>query len=106
MYTTDHIFSVLPIKDLINKDGDPTMPHKMATGTKLAVSHLRVLFCTCVVRKSTAHVETKRLNMRHQEKKGFRRIFVGIPEHQKGYLAYVPSARKIISSYDVIFGNS
>ena len=28
MYTTDHIFPVLPIKDLINKDGDPTMPHK------------------------------------------------------------------------------
>ena len=24
MYTTDHIFPVLPIKDIINKDGDPT----------------------------------------------------------------------------------
>ena len=23
MYTTDHIFPVLPIKDLINEDGDP-----------------------------------------------------------------------------------
>ena len=34
MYTTDHIFLVLPIKDLINKDGDPTTPHKLATGTK------------------------------------------------------------------------
>ena len=26
MYTTDHISPVLPIKDLINKDGDPTTP--------------------------------------------------------------------------------
>ena len=26
MYTTDHIFPVLPIKDLINEDGDPTTP--------------------------------------------------------------------------------
>ena len=34
MYTTDHIFPVLPIKDLINQDGDPTTPHKLATGTK------------------------------------------------------------------------
>ena len=34
MYTTDHIFPVLPIKDLINEDGDPTKPHKLATGTK------------------------------------------------------------------------
>ena len=82
MYTTDHIFQVLPIKYLINKDGDPTMPQKLATGTKPSVSHLRVLFCPCVVRKATAHVETKALNMRNQAQKGFCGIFVGIPEHQ------------------------
>ena len=69
MYTTYHIFPVLPIKDLINEDGDPIMPHKLATGTKTSVSILCVLFCTCAVRKATAHVETKTLNMRHQAKK-------------------------------------
>ena len=83
MYTTDHIFPVLPIKYLINEDGDTTTPHKLATGTKPSVSHLRVLFCPCVLRKATAHVETKTLNMRHQAQKGFRGIFVGILEHQK-----------------------
>ena len=83
MYTTDHIFPVLPIKDLINEDGDTTRPHKLATGTKPPVSHLRVLLCPCVVRKATSHVETKTLNMRHQAQKGFRGIFVGIPQHQK-----------------------
>ena len=56
MYATDHIYTVLPIKDLINEDGDPTTPHKLATGTKPSVSHLRMLFCPCVVRKSKAHV--------------------------------------------------
>ena len=86
MYTTDHIFLVLPIKDLIHEDGDPTTPHKLATGTKPSVPHLCVLFCPCVVRKATAHVEIKTLNMRHQAQKGFRGIFVGIPENQKGYL--------------------
>ena len=65
IYTTDNIFPVLPIKDLINEDGDPKTPHKLATVTKPSVSHLRVLFCPCVVRKATAHVETKALNMRH-----------------------------------------
>ena len=69
MYTTEHIFTVLPIKDLINEDGDPTTPHKLATGTKTSVSHLRVLFFPCVVRKATAHVDTKTLNMRHQAQK-------------------------------------
>ena len=59
LYTTDHIFPVLSIKDLINRDGDPTTPHKLATGTKPSVSHLHVLFFPCVVRKATAHVETK-----------------------------------------------
>ena len=61
------------------------------------------LFFSCVVRKSTAHVETKALNMRHQAQKGFRGIFVGIPDHQKGYLVYIPSTRKITFSYDVVF---
>ena len=106
MYRIDHIFTVLPIKDLINKDGDPTTPYKLATGTKPSVSHLGVLFCPCVLRKSTAHVETKALNMRHQAQKGFHVILFSIPEHQKGYLVYVPSTRKIISSHDVVFDES
>ena len=38
--------------------------------------------------------------------KGFRGIFVGIPQHQKGYLVYVPSTIKVISSYDVVFDES
>ena len=91
MYTTDHIFLVIPIKYLINEDGNPTTPHKLATGTKPSVSLLRMLFCTCVVRKATAHVETKTFNMRHQAQKGFRGIFVGIPEYQKGHLVYIRS---------------
>ena len=75
----------------------------MAAGTKPSVSHLLVLFCPCVVWKATYHVETNALSMRHQAQKGFRGISVGIPEHQKGYLVYVPSTRKIISSYNVVF---
>ena len=106
MDTTYHIFPVLPINDMINKDGDPTTPYKLATGTKTSVSHLRVLFCLCFVRKATAHVETKALNMRHQSQKGFRGIFVEIQQHQKLYLLYVPSTRKIISSYDIVFDES
>ena len=41
--------------------------------------------------------------MRHQAQKGFCGIFVGIPQHQKGYLLYVPSTRKVIFSYNVVF---
>ena len=44
--------------------------------------------------------------MRHQAQKGFHGIFVGIPQHQKGYLVYVPSTRKVILSYDFVFDES
>ena len=62
------------------------MPFKLATVTKPSVSHLRVLFCPCVVQKATARIDKKALNMRHQAQKGFGVIFFGIPQHQKEYL--------------------
>ena len=60
MDTIYHIFPVIPIKDMINEDSDPTKPLKPVTGTKPSVSHLRVLFCSCGVRKATANVDKKR----------------------------------------------
>ena len=44
--------------------------------------------------------------MLHQAQKGFHGIFVGIPQHQKGYLVYVPSTRKVILSYNDRFDKS
>ena len=105
MYITDHIFPVLPIKHLVNHDGEPTTPQKLASGTKPLVSNLCVLLCQCVVQKSTGYVETKVLNMRHQSQKGFGGIFVGITQHQKGYLIYIHSTEIIVSSREVIFDN-
>ena len=71
IYTTHHLFIVIPIKHLVNQDGEPTAPHKLATGTKPSVSNIRVLSFPCVVRKETPHVYTKALNMRHQPQKKF-----------------------------------
>ena len=34
IYMSDHILPVLPIKDLINKDGKPTTPFKLVKGAK------------------------------------------------------------------------
>ena len=73
MYMAYNIFLVLPIKYMINKDSDTATLFKLVTGTKPSVSHLRVIFCPCVVRKATAHVNKKELNMRHQAQKGFLR---------------------------------
>ena len=79
IYPTNHIFLVLPIKDLIKEGSDLTTPFKLARGTKSSVSHLRMLFLPSVVQKATAHVDKKALNMCHQAQNGFHGIFVGIP---------------------------
>ena len=103
MYTANHIFPALPIKDLINEYGNPTTPYKLATGMKPSILHLRVLFFPYVVRKSTAHIGEKLLNMRHQAQKGFHFIFSRITQHQKGCLVYVPYKQKVVPSYGVVF---
>ena len=103
MYMTNNILPVLSIKDLMKKYGNTTTPFKLTAGTKPSVSHLRALFCPCVVQKSTVHIGTKALKMRHQEQKGFQVIFVRSPQHQKGYLVYIPSTSKTISSYYIVF---
>ena len=48
MYTTDSIFPVLPIKDIIIEDSQTTTPSTLATGTKPSVSHLCVILCPCI----------------------------------------------------------
>ena len=79
---------------MVNQDGEPTTSHKMEISTELSVSKLRILFFSCVLQKATAHFDTKELNMCHKSQKGFRGIFVGIPQHQKGCLIYVPRTQK------------
>ena len=106
MYTTDHRFNVLTIKILVNKYGEETTPYKLETGTKPSVSNPRVLFCPCVVQNSSAYVDTKTLNMHHRSQNCFWGVFVIIAQHQKGYLIYVPSTRKIVSSYDFLFSKT
>ena len=41
--------------------------------------------------------------MSNQSQKGFWGIFIGIPQHQKGYLIYVHRTKKIFSPHDVVF---
>ena len=66
LYKINHILPVIPTKNLVNKDVEPTTPQKISTGTKPSVSNLPVLFYQCVVQKATAHVDTKALNMRRK----------------------------------------
>ena len=102
MYTTDHIFLVLPIKDLINKDVEPTTPFKHVTGMKSSVSIIfkHVIFSICCTENYCTRCD-KGVKYVSPSTKYFRGIFIGITEHQKEYLVYVPHTRKIKSSDDI-----
>ena len=69
---------------MVNHDSDPTVPYNMVTSTKPSVSNIRVLFCPCVVQKTTAHNSIKTLNMNNQSQNVFWGIFFGNPQNQKG----------------------
>ena len=107
MYAAHHIVPVLPLKDLVDKQGNPVTPHELMTGEKAKICHLRTLFCPAIVKKHTAQYKGKHLNMRHQPQKGFRGIFVGIPDNQQGcYEVYIPATHQTIPSHDVVFDES
>ena len=71
IYTADNIFPVLPIKDLINKDGKPTTSFKLATDMKPSITHLHVLFCPGVLQKATSRIGTKALKCITKRKRVF-----------------------------------
>ena len=58
IYMTDHIFPVLPSKQVASQDGEPTMPHKLKTATKPSVSNPTRF--VCVLYKMQLHMLTQR----------------------------------------------
>ena len=71
MYTTHHIFRVLPIRHLVNQDSEPTTAQKLETGMKPTVLNIRVLCFSCVVQRATEHVDVRALTLCCQLKKGY-----------------------------------
>ena len=59
IYMADRIFLVIPIKDLIKKDGDPTTTFKLATGTKSSILYLCVYFF-CLLYENILHMLVQR----------------------------------------------
>ena len=55
---TDNILPVLPIKNLVNKVGEPTTPQKMETGTKIQYQTC-VFYSVHVLYESQLHMLTQ-----------------------------------------------
>ena len=71
-------------------------PHKVWTGKKPSLSHLRVFGCDAYV-----HVpKEKRTKL---DNKSERCIFIGYKDGLKGYKLWNPETRKVVYSRDVVF---
>ena len=57
MDMTDHISTVLPIKYLVNQDGEPIIPCKLATGTNIQYQN-HVFYSVYVLYKRQMHMLT------------------------------------------------
>ena len=106
-YKTDHIFPVLRIKHLVDKDSKTTIYYFKLVQVQIIQYHIYACYFAHLLYGKLLQLLTKKvLNLIHQAQKDFRRIFVVITQQQKVYIVHAPSTRKIISSYDVAFDES
>jgi transposase InsO family protein len=106
------VFNLLPLRDLVDSNGDPCTPLGAYTGTKPKLSRLRVLFCPCVINngQTKRHIDpakpkkARKVNTRSNcAERGTKAIHVGLPRYQNGWLCYIPSTGGLRVSQDVSF---
>jgi hypothetical protein len=91
---------VLPAKNILNDNGDPTTPHFKAFGVKPKIGNYRVFGCPASSKRYNA---TSRCTQTQQATHG---IFIGFPSNQAGWLFYTEQligTRFIHVSHDATF---
>jgi hypothetical protein len=75
---------------------DDKTPHKVWSGKKPSLQHLRVFGCD-------AYVHVPKENRSKLDKKAEKCIFIGYKDGVKGYKLWNPRTQKIVYSRDVVF---
>jgi hypothetical protein len=94
------ILNVLPAKNLLDHNGNPTTPHFKAFRTKPKIGSFRVFGCPASFKRYTA---TTRRTQNQQASRG---IFIGFPNNQAGWLFYTEKpigSRHLHISHDATF---
>lgn len=106
------VFNMLPIRDLLDDEGNPTAPISTYKHKKPMLSRLKAMFCPCVINngankrpKDPDHPKRPRaVNTRANcGERGIKAIHVGLPRYQNGWLCYLPSTGGLRVSKDVSF---
>ena len=98
----EKVHDIMPIRNLIDKEGKPTTPHYLAFKRQPKVAHFKVFGCPAVFKRYEVSIDGKRTNNKYTQQ-GMRGIFVGIPDDSAGWLFYVPTTRKTYISMDAAF---
>ena len=111
------IINVLPAKGVNDANGTPTCPHNLAFGVRPKIGNFRVFGCPAAIKrytKTSSNGETASPSdivddfqpMATPLQRAVRGIFIGFPEHQAGWLFYLPNPlgnHHFIVSFDAVF---
>jgi hypothetical protein len=112
------IINVLPAKGVNDNTGTPTCPHTLAFGKRPKIGNFRVFGCPAAIKHYTTSTSTGKANSDLSSdftttpkplQRAVRGIFIGYPEHQAGWLFYLPNPlgrHNFITSRDAVFDES
>ena len=98
----EKMHDVIPVRDLTDDAGRPTIPYIKAFGKKPYVQHFKTFGCPAVFKRFEISKDGKRIINKYNQQ-GMRGIFVGIPDDSAGWLFYVPDAKRTYISMDASF---
>ena len=87
------IHNILPVKDVIDNEGNITTPFFLFQGKKPKIKHLKIFGCPAI-RKRYSSINSKGKTvplLKWDLQRGVRCIFIGLPENSAGWLFYNPS---------------
>ena len=101
------LHNVLPVRDLVDKEGNMTTPHFMFRGHKPNIAHLRTFGAPSIRKRYGKKQESgARSKSKWDLQQGIRCIYLGLPDNQAGWSFWTPGTTKTVVSYDAIFDES
>jgi hypothetical protein len=86
-YAVD-IINVLPAKNIVDKDNNPTTPYHLCFNRKPRIKNFRTFGCPTYFKRYTPSKGSKLITPKQQIQKASRGIFLGFPRNSAGWLVY------------------
>jgi hypothetical protein len=85
-----HIVNVCPAKNVIDQNGNPTMPYQYSFQLKPRIAYFQVFGCPSFFKRYEPNFCNKLITYKQQLQRASRGIFLGFPDNSAGWLIYSP----------------